>query len=1003
MAFPSFDTYNTISGGVIYGGLLAPVANTAPLTLGFDAQTPEQISIRAIVARTLAAGTTCIAEYRLAGTNLWRSAGKLALVLGSLVATGASFAGNDAFSGAIFDLAPGATYDVRLTGTEPGVGTWQVVGSRGTRALPGAAPAPNKTATPSTIAAQLLTLVPGDCLELADGTYPAITLARSGSSGSPIYIRGASRAGAIISSGVACVTVGNASHVVVENLTLQGSGVDSGTASTSAGVTFSSGLSQTNITFRSITGNGLDRGGKNYSEIYGCLVYNCIWNGNNTWDKTYTVPVGDTQPRDTWNDTGFGGPGSGNCVFNCDFTGFGDTIKFGGSGVTHGATYTAASWVYRVRVWRTGDDAIEFDTSSGNVGMYDCIIHNAGQAASFDEVYGGPVYFFRNSIGNTTRGPLKPSSFSQNVRIWCNTFVRPTGTTAYNFYNSNVDENNNWSVLNNLIVYRGTNAVIRWDGWFKFLEWDYNGIYPSTAQITLGATRGPYANLAEAKAALAPLMAHDVAATSNPFAVTITMPPDATTEYLGSMDFTLAAGSNLLGAGVALPGITDGFSGSAPAIGAVIPGRAVPAVGAPSTAVPTVQIAGTTWTPNKDETGAVLTTDRTQLPVLGSMLEVAGASATMISAAQTPYYVNAGGGDGIYQILDLWNGFALDRSRRTAYGWCHGGHGGTRNNENAAYALNYDTLAWTRILDRSSEADLRSYSDGSLVNTMISNVYNVPQGDGRPGSTHVYDGLVWVPPGSPGAGAVKGGLVLGSWARAVLNLDDNSQTTMHWLDPNQAPYADWSYACAVVTGDTMYQFRNSFYISRYVMAGTQATTWSATSFGQLNYSWGTTPLFPNANRIFVDLVERGECVSIAGNQAAVRIKYAAAHAAGVTNWAAYTETITLTSANGTDHLDFSSSNLQDLPSSPLQAAGADYHHATGTIWITGNLVGGALYRIAGINTTTWTVYKVPGVTMPRRSINGGFGKTRVITHTDGAVMLYRTTRAAEPLQTIRIS
>ena len=44
-------------------------------------------------------------------------------------------------------------------------------------------------------------------------------------------------------------------------------------------------------------------------------------------------------------------------------------------------------------------------------------------------------------------------------------------------------------------------------------------------------------------------------------------------------DFTLAAGSGAIDAGTVLPGVTDGFTGTAPDLGALESGRAVPTYG----------------------------------------------------------------------------------------------------------------------------------------------------------------------------------------------------------------------------------------------------------------------------------------------------------------------------------------------------------------------------------------------------------------------------------------
>ncbi|WP_425257002.1 hypothetical protein ACPOLB_15990 [Rubrivivax sp. RP6-9] len=552
-----------------------PLPGVAPLTLAFDAQTPEQISIRAPLTRTVAAGTTVLAQYKLAGSTTWRSAGPLFQVEVATLPAGAPAGIVDAFAGCIFDLQPGALYDVQLTVNEPGLAATTAVGAQSTRALPAAAPAANKTATPATLAAQLATLAPGDCLELAPGTYAPFTLAeaRSGTATAPIYIRGASRADVVVHAPTGVAVLWAASYVVLENMTLRGSGLDSGTAASSAGIVFSTGLTspQRNATIRHLTATGFDRFCKAYEPVIGRLVYNCSIVGNNSWAKTYEINPESGGPNYTWNDDGVSGPGQGNCFFDCSITGHGDTFKIQSS---RGVFFSAATFMYRVACDRTGDDFAELDDATGNCAVYDCAVKNAGSGLSVDGIYGGPIYFFRNRVANTARGPIKPTSDSQNVAILSNTFLRTNSATGFGLYASASGANLNWRVRNNAILYRGTGDVIRWDASLPNLNWNHNAIYPASgANITLGAGRGAYNGLAAAKSALAPLMANDVAAPSDPFATPVALPADYKTEYTGSMDWSLAAGVSLRNTGVALAGITDGFSGIAPDIGAVIAGR----------------------------------------------------------------------------------------------------------------------------------------------------------------------------------------------------------------------------------------------------------------------------------------------------------------------------------------------------------------------------------------------------------------------------------------------
>ena len=133
-----------------------------------------------------------------------------------------------------------------------------------TRALPPAAPAATQTAAPSDdLQAVFAALAPGDVVELADGTYAVdeLYLDVAGTADAPIYIRGASRSGVVLDDPTGRVLqLQAASHVIIENLTLQGSGTDSGTDASSNGVGFWDGALQENVTIRSVDILGVDMG-----------------------------------------------------------------------------------------------------------------------------------------------------------------------------------------------------------------------------------------------------------------------------------------------------------------------------------------------------------------------------------------------------------------------------------------------------------------------------------------------------------------------------------------------------------------------------------------------------------------------------------------------------------------------------------------------------------------------------------------------------------------------
>lgn len=73
---------------------------------------------------------------------------------------------------------------------------------------------------------------------------------------------------------------------------------------------------------------------------------------------------------------------------------------------------------------------------------------------------------------------------------------------------------------------------------------------------------------------------HDFLTGSDPFATPIPLGSNHLTEYTSEVVPSLAPGVNAKHAGVLLPNITDGFTGTNPDVGAIIEGRPVPRWGA---------------------------------------------------------------------------------------------------------------------------------------------------------------------------------------------------------------------------------------------------------------------------------------------------------------------------------------------------------------------------------------------------------------------------------------
>ena len=74
-------------------------------------------------------------------------------------------------------------------------------------------------------------------------------------------------------------------------------------------------------------------------------------------------------------------------------------------------------------------------------------------------------------------------------------------------------------------------------------------------------------------------MVDDVITVSDPFTPDCTLGADHETEITSACALAITDGATVRNSGVAIPNITDGFSGAAPDMGAIIAGRSAVAYG----------------------------------------------------------------------------------------------------------------------------------------------------------------------------------------------------------------------------------------------------------------------------------------------------------------------------------------------------------------------------------------------------------------------------------------
>lgn len=239
--------------------------------------------------------------------------------------------------------------------------------------------------------------------------------------------------------------------------------------------------------------------------------------------------------------------------------------------------------IYNNDIRNVDDNCIEADGAMHNVRVLRnrCFNH-AHRALSTQPALGGPIYFIRNIVYNAPEGgALKLTANSAGVLLYNNTFlseVHQMGPVSNVHYR------------NNLILGQGAwPQVFSTEDFTAYSSSDYNGFGPASGQAAAFAVVRPADGLTSYTAARVEESFADLAAYGtatgrdrnsvlvdySTFLRAIRPDPSNPTHVYDPMDFDfgLASGSPAVDAGVALPNVTDGFSGSAPDLGAIEGGR----------------------------------------------------------------------------------------------------------------------------------------------------------------------------------------------------------------------------------------------------------------------------------------------------------------------------------------------------------------------------------------------------------------------------------------------
>jgi hypothetical protein len=540
--------------------------------------------------------------YRVKGGADWREAMPLLRLKDEVVAQddeGLRWIVPNLFAGSIFDLQPGTRYEVKLILRDPDGGGAEKVLATGTRSEPvtlagerrlhvyppefaGAKETPAFTG----LAAAYAEAQQGDVLLVHRGSYSVAeaeknsrtdyVLDKAATARRPVVIRAAGDGEAVFDGGgaIALFDCQGSQHHFFEGLTLRNAD--------------------------HLLYAGRQRGAE------GLVVRRCRFEESN-----YPIFALNGSCRDFYiADSEFIGShpewhphgerkndshavwlqGQGHVVCYNRFRDYWDGVDFaGGKPAADPALWNCAGDIYGNEFSGFADDAIELDYGVHNVRAFRNFIWNVFDGISLQPVYGGPAYVWRNVVFNCTRNPIKPNVHPAGVLVVNNTFVAwaSAGTFAPLWQNSRL--------LNNLFIGSGDRgrvistgtptpetSLMDYNGWRWFEpETPPDGKRQPPILWRFGKpTQSPRYNKMvrewgyESLEDLAEHLGHERHGVLVDYDIfeKCEKPSGANTP-LPTLDLRLRPDSRAVDAGLALPNLTDGFTGKGPDLGAMEAGE----------------------------------------------------------------------------------------------------------------------------------------------------------------------------------------------------------------------------------------------------------------------------------------------------------------------------------------------------------------------------------------------------------------------------------------------
>ena len=480
--------------------------------------------------------------------GVWRPAMPLRRVPAG---SNAGFSWSNRHSGSLFGLSPGTTYEIELQLSDPdGGSTTRTLSASTRRPMQSFSGGSTRQATPANITSQISATQAGDTLVLGAGSYSASSFdgLRNGSAERPITVRGGN--GAVLSGELGQFYK---QHLIFENLTLNGRIRLNGSSDiTVRGSTINASASQYN-------GDGIVC----YLRCERLHIVDNRINGTTQWNEAALGVNGNNRGE------GVVVTGPGHVIELNTIVGFRDGVSFleGGEAVDQ---YSLD--VLRNIIDIAADDAVEADFCFHNCRVLGNAVVNAFVAFSSQPSLGGPNYFVRNTAYNVSHVAFKLYRTSIGDVILHNTIVKNgdafaayPGVPIRRLYARNNlflgGSGGSWGGYSS-----GTGRVID----LSTVEannssLDYNG-YGAEQGFGGRLANASFSSLAQLRGSTSESHAQQVQRGSV-FAAQVPYPSAPMTRY-PLPELALAAATAAIDSGEPIANINDGYSGSAPDLGA---------------------------------------------------------------------------------------------------------------------------------------------------------------------------------------------------------------------------------------------------------------------------------------------------------------------------------------------------------------------------------------------------------------------------------------------------